>query len=96
MLADIGEEDRRRHRLEGVALEPALEPGVEALAADRDLDAAQEGGALFVGDFGQAIVGVAPLEVDVQPRVGRRQRLHLLVAANRSPSAYCCAATLGP
>ena len=70
ILADIGEENRRCHRLELVPLEPALEPRIEFLAADRSLDRAQEGGALFIGNVGQPVVGMAALEVDVQPRIG--------------------------
>ncbi len=70
MLADIGEEQAGRHRLELVAGEPALHPFVKPLAADRNLDRAKEGGAFLIGDIGQPVVGVASLEVDAQPRVG--------------------------
>jgi hypothetical protein len=46
------------HRAEGVALEIALQPGVEPLAPDEPLDGAQEGGALLIGDVGQALVRI--------------------------------------
>ena len=98
MLAQIGEEDRRGHRLEAVALEPALEPRVEALAADGGFDRAQEGRAFFIGDVGQAVVGIAALEVDVQAGVGAvgPPASAISLFSESTPSAICCAATLGP
>ena len=70
MLADVGEEHRRRDRLEGVAVEPALEPRVEPVAADIGLDRAQERRALFISDVAQPIVGMAAGKVEVEPGVG--------------------------
>jgi hypothetical protein len=70
MLAQVGEEDGRSHRLEAMPLKPALEPRIEPLAADDRLDRSKERRALLIGDFRQAIVGTAALEVDVQARVG--------------------------
>src|SRR6185295_15087858 len=55
---------------EAVTIEPALEPGVEAIAADGGLERAQECRALLVGDIAQAFVGMPALKVELEARIG--------------------------
>jgi len=59
------------HALEGVFLEVAGEPFVEAFAADGVFHEPQEEVALVVGDGGHAVVGVTALQVELQMGVVR-------------------------
>src|SRR5262245_51144032 len=70
MLPNVSEEEAGRHRLELMPVEPALQPLIEALTADGDLDRPQESGTLLIGDVVEATVRVPALQVDVQPGVG--------------------------
>ncbi|MNE01261.1 hypothetical protein D3C80_936940 [compost metagenome] len=72
VLADVGQEADVGHGLEGVAVEIAAQPGVEGLAPHDAFDGAQHGRALLIGHARQAVVGIAPGQVDVKFRVVRR------------------------
>src|SRR5258708_7024079 len=70
ILADIGKEDRGRHGLKCVAVEPALEPRVKPVAPDIGLDRTQERCALFISDIAQHVVGITPGDVEMEARIG--------------------------
>ena len=67
---DVGEENRRGDRLEGVAVEITLEVSVEFITSDGGFDHPQESGTLFIGDVGQRVVRVAAVQRLVKPGVG--------------------------
>jgi hypothetical protein len=65
VAADGGEELRAGDRLEGMSSNHLRRNGSKRSRPTR-FDRAQEGGAFLIGDLGQAVVGIAALEVDAQ------------------------------
>src|SRR3546814_8575793 len=71
VMAQIGQEQRAGDRLEGVTVEIAAQPLVEALTAHSPIDGAQESRALVVGDRAHPFVGIPIGEIEMEP--GRRR-----------------------